>query len=104
VKQVVAYKCSSCAMTSMRKSSVARHEKNTCRKNPERKICLNCAHYYDDGEDDNGMEGENLQTFRDAGCLIDCIAIDSDTEHYNVRNVDFGCPEFKSKLEAEANE
>ena len=49
-KLIEAYGCDYCAMTSLTKSSVVRHEKKSCRGNIQRKTCRNCKHYYLDSE------------------------------------------------------
>lgn len=43
-KQVTAYQCEYCAMTSATKASVTRHEKKSCRENPNRRSCHTCKH------------------------------------------------------------
>ena len=43
-KHVSAYQCNFCAMTSLRKDSVARHEQKTCKNNPRRRTCHTCKH------------------------------------------------------------
>ncbi len=42
MKEVNAFGCDYCGMTSRNKYNVMRHELNSCRKNPNRKTCLNC--------------------------------------------------------------
>jgi hypothetical protein len=43
-KRVVAYQCEHCAMTSLRRSNVTRHEQKSCRENPNRRSCHTCEH------------------------------------------------------------
>ena len=43
-KEVKAYKCNHCSMTSLFKGHVKRHEKHSCRKNPDRVYCKACVH------------------------------------------------------------
>ncbi len=50
--EVKAYSCDYCAMTSRNKGCVKRHEINSCRKNPNRKTCVNCKNLdFDDPQD-----------------------------------------------------
>jgi hypothetical protein len=42
MKSVEAFGCDYCSMVSLFKSSVKRHESNSCRKNTNRKTCGNC--------------------------------------------------------------
>jgi hypothetical protein len=41
-KPKLAFSCDYCAMTSNVKGNVKRHERASCRKNPNRKTCRNC--------------------------------------------------------------
>ncbi len=43
MKEVNAFGCEYCGMTSRNKYSVRRHELYWCRKNPNRKACRNCS-------------------------------------------------------------
>lgn len=97
MKLIEAYQCDSCSMTSAHKSSVDRHEKHNCRKNPDRKSCLQCKNWFDDGMDDNGMEGAYKETWLSAGC---------EKEHpvdYECRNFDTDCEDFTRKDHHENN-
>lgn len=89
MKRIEAYQCDDCAMTSIHKSSVSRHEANVCRKNTDRIMCLNCVHWFDNGEDDNGEVGPYRNSWIDAGC---------NKEHpvdYECRNFNTDCEDFK---------
>ena len=44
MKQIQAYGCDYCSMTSRYKGHVVRHEKHSCRKNPDRANCRSCKH------------------------------------------------------------
>lgn len=46
MEEVKAYKCSFCKMLSRFKWRTEKHEKEYCRKNPNRKSCLICKSYY----------------------------------------------------------
>jgi len=41
--KVEAYKCNHCSMTSLFKGHVTRHEKHSCKKNPNRHNCRSCV-------------------------------------------------------------
>jgi len=41
-----AFKCSHCGMTSLYRTHVTRHENDSCRKNPDRRGCDTCRHYF----------------------------------------------------------
>jgi hypothetical protein len=43
MKQIQAYGCDYCSMTSRYKGHVIRHEKSRCRKNPNRSHCKGCV-------------------------------------------------------------
>lgn len=90
MEKISAYGCSSCAMTSRYSSSVLRHERDSCRKNPARKTCLTCSHYFNEGEDDNGMQEPYKQTWLMAGCGNDDIENDPDII-FMERNCDRDC-------------
>ncbi len=45
------HSCSYCNMMSKSNSSVLRHERDFCRKNPNRKNCWNCKHFEWDKSD-----------------------------------------------------
>ena len=77
-------------MTSVHKSSVARHEKHVCRKNPNRETCLQCDNWFDNGIDNNGLIGSGRHEWRDAGCLKD-HPVD-----YEARNFDIICSDFSN--------
>ena len=51
MQEVTAYKCDHCAMVSMYKGHVLRHEKVNCRKSPDRQACVLCLHFENDFED-----------------------------------------------------
>jgi len=94
MKVIEAYQCDSCYMTSIHKSSVSRHEKNSCRKNPERKTCLQCKHWFDDGQDDNGMDEPYKEVWLMAGCHKE-----NETD-YHLRNIELDCPDFERSQNA----
>lgn len=89
MKIIEAYQCDDCTMTSAHKSSVARHELNTCRKNKARKTCLQCKHWFDRGEDDNGMPEPYKETWQEAGCEKD------NPTDYFFRNSNTDCKDFE---------
>lgn len=60
MKQVQAYQCSHCSMTSLNKHSVKRHEANHCRVNPNRTACSMCE-YFSMCEDDGPSCDEGLE-------------------------------------------
>jgi hypothetical protein len=65
MKTAIAYKCDFCNMVSIYKSSVLRHEKMYCRKNPDRQFCHNCkdVNICLDYIDDSPYETNNCDEF-----------------------------------------
>jgi len=51
MKEVNAFGCDYCGMTSRTKGNVKRHEQKSCRKNPNRKTCRACKNLDYDDED-----------------------------------------------------
>lgn len=49
-KEIKAYGCEFCSMTSRSKRHVARHEKQSCRKNANRPNCRSCANLETESE------------------------------------------------------
>lgn len=92
MKIIEAYQCDSCSMTSIYKSSVSRHEANNCRKNPARKTCLQCKYWFDEGQDDNGMNEPYKETWIMAGCEMDYEV------NYAHRNINTECQGFKRRI------
>jgi len=94
MQELMAYGCDHCGMTSRHRSSVLRHEKSTCKKNPNRKACITCVHFFNDGMDDNGMDEPYKETWLMAGCDNDNIIISEDII-FAERNCNRECAEYK---------
>jgi len=78
---ISAYGCSFCGMSSRHKSSVKRHERRQCKKNPHRSRCGNCVHLYEDSEtfynrNHNGDPGSTDYEYPVFNCLKFEVDID----------------------------
>jgi hypothetical protein len=91
VKEINVFGCDYCAMVSRRKGSVARHEANYCRKNPNRITCGNCKHML--FEEGSCEEGENGQSFHISAEWY-CEAKEIELESHNM-NANIDCKEHQ---------
>lgn len=91
MKEINVFGCDHCSMVSRRKGSVARHEANYCRKNPERNTCGKCKHInYEPGFTEHLDYGETHYE----GPSWYCEAKDIDLESHNL-NANIDCDKYQ---------
>jgi hypothetical protein len=93
MKEINAYGCEYCHMVSRIKSSVVRHEKKSCRKNPNRKTCGSCVNmFYEAGYSEILDYGQS----RYEPSFWYCEIKEIDLENQNL-NKDINCEYFSLK-------
>ncbi len=94
MKQIQAWGCDYCAMSSRRRSSVVRHESNHCRKNPARVRCDGCKHFsYEEGENHGAMGIEPASWW--------CHAKEVDLEYEASFNSNIICSDYTPIIDGE---
>ena len=99
---IQAFGCSHCGMASRLKSSVRRHENNTCKKNNDRKTCLNCNHYSLESETIYNPNHGGDPGSTDYDVLKGCCAKDVDIDDLS-QNQNNECSMFNKEVKYEAN-
>lgn len=103
MKEITAYKCEYCNMVSMYKGHTKRHERDHCRKSPERKCCGLCVHLDNDRKTIyNPFHGGNPgSTDYEMDCWW-CKELDQDLNYHDL-NGNNECECFISKVVVNTN-